>query len=135
MEINFQEVVKEYRRIQGLSVRGFAEKLTEELVNISVSGETISKWENDPNRAPDLYLFFNCITTYTDWRRSFAVDALMALMPQVFKGGVVTFKLPMLFNNKPCPDEKIHGVYRDIKAFEFCPICGSRLVDDSLKTK
>jgi hypothetical protein len=95
MEIKFQEVVKEYRRIQGLSVRGFAKKLAEELTDVSISGETISKWENDPNRAPDLYLFFNCITTYNDWRMHFAVDALIALMPQVFsKNGVVTFKLP-----------------------------------------
>ena len=93
-ENTFQEVVKEYRRQQGLSVRGFAEKITERLVNVSLSGETISKWENDPNRAPDLYLFFNCFTTYTDWRMYFAVDALKAIMPHVFDSGMVTFHLP-----------------------------------------
>lgn len=91
----FQKVVKEYRQVQGLSVRGFAEKLTEKLVNVSVSGETISKWETDPNRAPDLYLFLNCITTYTDWRAYFAADCLKAIMPHVFDSGMVTFHLPI----------------------------------------
>jgi hypothetical protein len=94
MEITFQEVVKETRRQQALSVRGFADKLTEKLVNVSVSGETISKWENDPNRAPDLYLFLNCVTTYTDWRMQFAVDSLKAILPHVFDSGIVTFHLP-----------------------------------------
>lgn len=95
MEQTFQDVVKEYRRQQALSVRGFAEKLTEKLVNVSVSGETISKWENDPNRAPDLYLFLNCVTTYTDWRMRFAVDSLKSIMPHVFDSGMVTFNLPI----------------------------------------
>jgi hypothetical protein len=94
MEITFQEVVKEYRRQQALSVRGFADKLTEKLVNVSISGETISKWENDPNRAPDLYLFLNCVTTYTDWRMYFAVDSLKAIMPHVFDSGMIVFRLP-----------------------------------------
>lgn len=95
MELNFQEVVKEYRRQTGLSVRDFAKSLTEKLVNISLSGETVSKWENDPNRAPDLYLFCNCITTYTDWRMRFGVDCLKAIMPHVFDSGMVTFHLPL----------------------------------------
>lgn len=89
-----QIVVKEYRRIQGISLRGFAEQLTEKLVNASLTGQTISTWETDPNRAPDLYLFLNCITTYTDWRMMFAVDALKAIMPHVFDSGMVTFHLP-----------------------------------------
>lgn len=95
MKTTFQDIVKEYRRTQKLSVRGFADKLTEKLVNVSLSGETISKWENDPNRAPDLYLFLNCVTTYTDWRMHFAVDSLKALMPHVFDSGMVTFHLPI----------------------------------------
>ena len=94
MEQTFQEVVKEYRRLQGLSVRGFAEQLTEKVVNYSLSGQTISSWENDPNRAPDLYLFFNCVTTYTDWRAYFAVDCLKSIMPHVFDSGIVKFHLP-----------------------------------------
>lgn len=94
MELTFQQVVKDYRNQQGLSVRGFSEKLTEKFVNVSLSGETISKWENNPNRAPDLYFFLNCITTYTDWRMNFAVDCLRALMPHVFDSGIVTFNLP-----------------------------------------
>jgi len=93
MEQTFQDVVKEYRRIQGLSVRDFAEKLTEKLLNTSLSGGTVSKWENDPNRAPELYLFLNCITTYTDWRKNFAIDSLKAIMPHVFDSGMLTFHL------------------------------------------
>lgn len=94
MEPTFQEVVKEHRRQQNLSVRGFAEKLTEKMVHTSISGETISKWENDPNRAPDLYFFFDCITTYDDWRRNFAVESLKSIMPHVFNNGIVEFRLP-----------------------------------------
>lgn len=94
MELSFQEVVKEYRRSQKQTVRGFAEVLTEKLVNTSLSGETISKWENKPNHAPDLYLFLNCITTYTDWRAHFASDCLKAILPHVFDSGMVTIHLP-----------------------------------------
>src|SRR5689334_9849631 len=94
MDQNFQNVVRNYRRQSGHSVRGFAEWLTEKIVNTSLSGETISKWENDPNRAPDLYLFFNIYTTYTDQRMHFAVDSLKALLPHVFDSGMVTFHLP-----------------------------------------
>jgi len=94
METTFQEVVKEYRKRTGLSVRNFAEALTEKLVNTNLSGNTVSQWEDQPNRAPDLYFFFNCYTTYTDWRMHFAVDCLTALMPHVFASGMVTFHLP-----------------------------------------
>ena len=92
--ISFQQVVKEYRHENKLSLRGFAEQITEGLSSTSVSGQTISRWEKGLSPAPDLYLFLNCITTYTDWRRDFAVDSLRAVMPHVFKDGVVTFNLP-----------------------------------------
>jgi hypothetical protein len=78
MENTFQKVVKEYRHGQGLSVGGFAEKITEQLVNATLSGQAISKWEKDLNRALGLYLFLNCATTYTDWQIRFAVDSLKA---------------------------------------------------------
>jgi hypothetical protein len=94
MELRFQEVVKHYRQQQGLSVRAFGRALTEKFSNKTISGNTISEWETKPNRAPDLYFFFNCFTTYTDWRMYFAVDALKALMPHVFDSGMVTFHLP-----------------------------------------
>lgn len=97
----FQKIVKEYRNQSGLSVRKFAEALTEKLVNTSVSGNTINQWENDPNRMPDLYFFFNCYTTYTDWRMYFAVDALKALMPHVFDSGMIAFHLPHEKTIKP----------------------------------
>lgn len=94
MEQTFQNVVRDYRTLTGLSVRNFAKALTEKLVNASMSGNTIHQWENDPNREPDLYFFFDCFVIYTDWRRNFAVDALKALMPHVFDSGMVTFHLP-----------------------------------------
>ncbi len=93
-----QTVVQEYRKQTGLSVRKFAEALTEKMVNYNLSGNTISQWETKENHAPDLYFFFNCFTTYTDWRMHFAVDCLKAVMPHVFESGMVTFHLP-----KPIP--------------------------------
>ena len=94
METTLSDVIKEYRKQTGLSVRQFGETLTEKLVNSSLSGQTIHRWESEPNQAPDLYLFFNLFTTYTDWRMYFAVDCLKALMPHVFDSGMVTFHLP-----------------------------------------
>lgn len=95
MELTFQEVVKEYRRRSGRSVRGFADWLMEDFVNASLSGQTISRWENEINLMPkDIPLFFDIFTTYTDERRYFAVDALKALMPHVFDSGMVTFHIP-----------------------------------------
>jgi len=94
MEQKFQEVVKEHRKITGLSYRGFANYLTEKIVNTTISGQTIYRWENEPNLAPDLYLFFNIFTTYTDKRMYFAVDCLKSIMPHVFDSGMVTFHLP-----------------------------------------
>jgi transcriptional regulator with XRE-family HTH domain len=94
MEPTFQEVVKEYRRQTDKSVRGFAEYLTENIVNTTLSGQTISRWETEKNVAPDLYLLLNIFTTYTDTRMYFAVDSLKAILPHVFDSGMVTFHLP-----------------------------------------
>lgn len=93
-EKTLQTVVRAYRKQTGLSVRKFAEALTEKMVNHNLSGNTINTWENKQNHFPDLSFFFNCFTTYTDWRMYFAVDALKAIMPHVFDSGMVTFHLP-----------------------------------------
>ena len=93
MEQTFQNTVREYRQIKELSYRGFADELTEGMVNVSLSGQTIYRWENEPNVAPDLYFLLNCFTTYTDWRKSFAIDALKSIMPHVFDSGMLTFHL------------------------------------------
>lgn len=114
MEIKFQDVVREYRRQTGLPVRNFAEALKEKLVNTRLSGSRISRWETKKNIAPDLYLLLNIFTTYTDWRRDFAVDSLKAIMPHVFDSGMVTFhitaefckckptSMPYMDNHKKC---------------------------------
>jgi len=94
MELTFQEVVKEYRRSKDLSVRGFAEYLTEGISNTSLSGQTISRWETEKISAPDLYLLLNIFTTYTDDRMYFAIAALKAVLPHVFDSGLLTFHIP-----------------------------------------
>lgn len=92
-EKKFQEVVKAYRETSGLSVRGFAGALKEKFMDTKLSGMTISRWENTPNAAPDLYFLLNCIATYEDWRAAFAADSLRAVLPHVFDSGMVVINL------------------------------------------
>lgn len=95
MDNKFQEVVKEYRKHQALSVRGFADALNEKLINTNISFTKVSRWENiERAYEPDLNFLFECFVTYTDWRMYFAVDSLKAIMPHVFASGMVTFHLP-----------------------------------------
>lgn len=93
MEQKFKQIVRTYREANGLSVRGFAGALTEKFVNVRLSGQTISRWENTPNAAPDLYFLLNCIATYEDWRAAFAADSLKAVLPHVFDSGMVVINL------------------------------------------
>jgi transcriptional regulator with XRE-family HTH domain len=95
MEHKFQNVVRQCRTQQGMSMRRFADALNEKLVNTDISFATVSRWENiDKHYEPDMNFLFECFVTYTDWRMHFAVDSLKAIMPHVFDSGMVTFHLP-----------------------------------------
>lgn len=92
----FQKVVKKYRENSGLSYRGFADALNEELINTDVSHTTISNWENKPIEPDNFRFFFEVMATYTDWRRGFAIDCFCAMFPDLVESGLISFRLPEL---------------------------------------
>jgi len=95
MENKFHEVVKQYRKDQEKTVRGFADSLNEKLINTGISYATVSRWENvERHYEPDLNFLFELFVTYTDWRMHFAIDSLKAIMPHVFDSGMIIFHLP-----------------------------------------
>lgn len=73
-----------YRKNVEESYRGFAESLTEHLVNTGISHVSVQNWEKgmtDPNT--DFLLI--CLVVHQDWRRQWAIDCLCAKLPEVFE--------------------------------------------------
>ncbi len=90
-EINFASVPKKYRKIQNLSQENFGNVLCEEMADVSLTGQAISLWEREKEE-PRLKFLFRVFRLYDDWRRDFAIDAIIAKMPDVFvrKNGALT---------------------------------------------
>lgn len=87
-----QSIVRQYMEAGGMTQEKFAEKLNESLINTNVSRASVSHWLNGKYEPEtDLLLVLLCV--YEDWRMRFAVDALMAKLPEVFESGIV--KLPL----------------------------------------
>lgn len=90
------QVVREYQDIQGLSLRRFADALNEKLINTDVSHATVARWKDEKKPSePDVRFLFECMATYQDWRRAFAMDCLSEMFPDLVESGIVAFKLPM----------------------------------------
>lgn len=90
------EVTKTYRKGKKLTLRQFADEINEKLVNTSVTYATVNRWEMDDHYyEPDMRLLFECLATYADWRRAWAVDCLKAMFPDLFLTGVVRIELPV----------------------------------------
>lgn len=88
------QVVKEYREKQGLSLRGFAEAVNQKLINTGVTYATVSRWEDEKRPyEPDMRLLFECIATYSDWRAQFAVDCMRSMWPDLVGSGKIKFRL------------------------------------------
>lgn len=86
-----QSVVRKYLNSLNLTQDKFAEALNESLVNTNISRVSVSYWFNGKNEPEtDFLLILLCV--YSDWRMKFAVDCLMAKLPEVFESGIV--KLP-----------------------------------------
>jgi len=83
-------VVNQYRANRRLSLRKFADALNEKLVNTDVSHATVARWEDEITfTEPDVRFLFECLATYTDWRRAFAIDCLNAMFPDLIQSGVM----------------------------------------------
>jgi transcriptional regulator with XRE-family HTH domain len=77
-------VIAETRKRNGLTYRAFAEKITEHLVNLTISHQTIMNWEKGCTEPPTDFLL-TCLVVHADWRRQFAIDCLVAKLPEVFE--------------------------------------------------
>jgi len=86
-----QGVVRRYMETGAMTQEKFADALNESLINTNVTRVSVSNWLNGKYEPKtDLLLVLLCV--YGDWRMRFAVDALMAKLPEVFESGIV--KLP-----------------------------------------
>ena len=86
-----QTIVRQYMKEIGLTQDKFAEAINEKLINTSVSRVSVSNWLNGKYE-PETDLLLILLVVYSDWRKQFAVDCLMAKLPEVFDSGII--KLP-----------------------------------------
>lgn len=89
MTTTTQDVVSEYLKSTGLTVRAFSDVLTESLNGITHS--TIVNWKKGVSE-PNTDFLLACYTAYSDWRRDFALDCLRAKLPEVFIDNVELIK-------------------------------------------
>lgn len=88
-----QSVIRRYMKAGGLTQEMFANGLNEKLINMNVSRASVSYWLNGKYE-PETDLLFELLRVYGDWRRQFAIDALGAKFPEIFKSGIMRIELP-----------------------------------------
>jgi transcriptional regulator with XRE-family HTH domain len=80
-----QYIVRVYRKQKGLSLRDFAQELSEGLKNEEqVTYETIRNWERGEYK-PNFSLLMTLAMTVRDWRGDFAFDILAAMKPDIYE--------------------------------------------------
>lgn len=75
----------------------FGDMLVEGLVNVPISGTSVSAWENE-RYEPDSDLLWALAVRYHnthDWRLRFALQCLRAKLPDVFEMGLVGLEIPV----------------------------------------
>ncbi len=77
------EIVSSYLIGSKLTLRAFADKLTEGLSNNSLTHATIINWR-DGKTEPGTDFLLECAVVYDDWRLDFAADCLQAKHPGIF---------------------------------------------------
>ena len=78
------QVTSSYRKKLDLTYRSFAEALNEHLVNTGISHQSIANWEKGITDPTTDFLLV-CLVVHEDWRRQFAIDCLVAKLPEVFE--------------------------------------------------
>lgn len=84
MDSQIQKIVMMYRAQQSLNQEQFAEALTADLVDESLSKMTISHWEAG-SRKPNPIFCIRLSMKYDDWRADLAFDLLAAMIPDAYK--------------------------------------------------
>lgn len=81
-EMSLAEFVKGVRSEQRLSMREFAEALTQS-VKVEISHVSVNEWEKG-RYEPGTDFLLEILVAYRDWRREFARGVLMIKLPEVF---------------------------------------------------
>jgi len=91
----FGSVSKKYREKENLSQAKFANTLGEKMDNFSLSSQAVSLWENEETQ-PSLDFLFRVYLLYNDWRKDWAIDAIIAKRPNLFMrdvdNGILVFR-------------------------------------------
>jgi len=77
-----QHITREYRKQKNLSLRAFAEALSNGSQDIS--HQTIKNWE-DGATEPDFSFVMTLVMKTRDWRMDFAFDILAAMKPEIYE--------------------------------------------------
>lgn len=83
MSKSISEIVTEHLNESKLTLRAFAEKLTEGLSTDGLTHATIINWR-DGNTEPETDFLMRCVAAYSDWRLDFALACLQVKLPEVF---------------------------------------------------
>lgn len=86
MVSRISQIVRAYRAEQGLTLRGMANALKDQLRETrfaNLSAQAIGLWEKGTNPFPVFLLRVS--RTYDDWRREFALDCLAAMEPDLYE--------------------------------------------------
>jgi transcriptional regulator with XRE-family HTH domain len=81
--MSIDHVTKTYRKQERLTLEAFGERLVELLSGYSFTRQAVSNWERGA-QTPDKSFLLLCAMRYGDWRRSWALDCLAVLQPEVF---------------------------------------------------
>ena len=78
------EVVRTYRKEQGLSLRDFAAQLSTDIFRDSISYQSIHNWETGTH-VPNFQMLIGLAMHSNGWQRDFAFDCLAAINPEYYK--------------------------------------------------
>ena len=83
--ITYKTGVITRRYMKGKSVRQFARELTEGIVGVTVSHQSIQNWAHSAT-CPDRFLMTAIVMTAQDWRYDFAMEMLQVVAPEFYNG-------------------------------------------------
>jgi hypothetical protein len=85
-QIKIKDVTEHYLHVTGLTLRGFADALSEHITpdgGIALSHPTIMNWR-DGKTEPGTDLLTLCLMRYRDWRFDWALGCLAAKRPEIW---------------------------------------------------
>jgi hypothetical protein len=81
--MQMKEIVSRYMDQQGMTLRGFAEALSERLPGEEIGHSTVVNWR-EGKTAPTTDFLVTVLMRYRDWRFDFALECLAEKRPEVW---------------------------------------------------